>query len=253
MVLLKNLVVLGQGAPNQLKDKRVSVCVCAFNPITERLIRIYPVPPTLFRKWDIFDAEVEKNPRDHREGTWKIKNSQQDWKVLSKKWITHHNRKIPKEKRRKLIEYIGFNVLSDLIKNKKSFGIIKAKIKDFELEQKNEKTTKQLTLGFGNEVDLDEPFTIINQKDYKFKPYVIYECEGNCECKNKIHRQSISEWGGYEFMRKHPGREKELKDAYKLLDKDYDIYLLVGNIHKAPQTYIIIDIFRFKKKELSKK
>lgn len=140
---------------------------------------------------------------------------------------------------------IGFNVLSDLIDNKKSFGVIKPIVRDFELEQKNKATIKQLTLG--DMKDLDEPFTIINQKDYKFKPYIIYECDGDCKCKNKVHRQSISERGCYEFMRKYPGREMELKDALYLFDKRYNIYFLVGNIHKAPQTYIIIDIFRFKK------
>lgn len=248
MVLLKNLVVVGQGAPNQLRDKRISVCVCACSLDSKELFRIYPVPPGWFRKWDIFDVEVEKNPSDHRENTWKIKNSKEDWKRLYK-WINKANKKYPENKREELVKSIGFSVLSDLINNKKSFGIIKPLVKDFEVIQKNESTSKQLTLSFGDEKDLDEPFTIINQKDYKFKPYIIYECIGDCKCKNKIHKQSISERGCYEFMRKYPGREAELSKALYLFDENYNLYFLVGNIHKAPQTYIIIDIFRFKKKQ----
>ena len=244
MVLLKSLVVIGQGAPNQLKDGRQSVCVCACKLDSKKMIRIYPVPMGWLRKWDIFDVEVEKNPRDHRENTWKIKNSKQDWKKLYK-WITKKNEKYPKNQREELIKSIGFSVLSSLIENKKSFGIIKPIIKGFELKQQNKSTIKQLTLG--EMENLDEPFTIINQKDFKFKPYILYECEGDCKCKNKIHKQSISERGCYEFMRKYPGREMELSKALYLFDKDYILYFLVGNIHKAPQTYIIIDIFRFKK------
>lgn len=251
MVLLKNLVVLGQGAPNQLNDGRQSVCVCACNLDTLELIRIYPVPLGWLRKWDIFDVEVEKNSRDHRENTWKIKNSKEDWKRLHK-WIDKKDKKYPDKKKEELIRKIGFSVLSDLINNKKSFGIIKPKIKNFELEQKNKGTTKQLTLNFGEEKDLDEPFTIINQKDYKFKPYIIYECEGDCKCKNKTHRQSISEWGCYEFMRKNAGNEEQIKDNLRLFDNEWNIYLLLGNIHKAPQTYIIIDVLRFKKEEFKK-
>lgn len=247
MVLLKELVVIGQGAPNQLKDGRQSVCVCACKLDTKELLRIYPVPIGWLRKWDIFDVEVEENNRDHRENTWKIKNSKQDWKHLEK-WMTKKEKGYPTTKREELIHAIGFSVLSDLIENKKSFGIINPEIKNFELEQKNQSTSKQLTLTFGEEKDLDEPFTIINQKDYKFKPYISYECIGNCKCKKKLHRQSISEWGCYEFMRKNPGQEMQIKDNLRLFDKEWNIYLLVGNIHKAPQTYIIIDVLRFKKK-----
>lgn len=245
MVLLNNLVVIGQGAPNQLKDGRQSICVCAYSLDLKQLIRVYPVPLGWLRKWDIFNVEVEKSLTDHRENTWKIKNSKQDWKKLDK-YLHKTNEKYPEEKREELINSIGFSVLSELIKNKKSFGIVKPIIKDFKLEQKRDKTVKQLTLGEAE--DLDEPFTIINQEDYKYKPYLVYECEGNCECKNKIHNQSIVEWGCYEFMRKNSGKEINLKDNLKLFDDEYTKYLLVGNIHKAPQTYIIIDILRFKKK-----
>ena len=248
MVLLKNLVVIGQGAPNQLRDGRQSICICAWSLDNNHFVRIYPVPLGWFRKWDIFDVEAEKSSTDHRENTWKIKNSKEDWKKLNK-WINKSGI-YPEKKHEELIQEIGFNVLSDLIDNKKSFGIIKPNIKDFELEQKREFTSKQMTL-FDVE-DLDEPFTIINQKDYKYKPYITYECEGKCNCKNKTHRQSISEWGCYEFMRKNPKKEIQLKDNLRLFDNEWNKYLLVGNIHKAPQTYIIIDVLRFKKKEFKK-
>jgi len=247
MVMLNDLVVIGIGAPNQLQDGRLSVCVCACNPSTKELLRIYPVPMGWFRKWDIFDVEVEKPTQDHRENTWKIKNSKEDWKRLGK-WIKKHNEKYPDESKEELINSIGFSTLGDLIKNVKSFGIIKPVIKNFEIEQKNEHTVKQLTLF--DEKDLDQHFAIINQKNYKFKPYLIYECEGSCSCLKKEHRQSITEWGCYEFMRKNPCKEESLKDNLRLFDKDYNKYLLVGNIHKAPQTYVIIDVLRFKKKTL---
>ena len=96
MALLKNLVVVGQGAPNQLRDNRISVCVCAYSLDSKELIRIYPVPPGWFRKWDMFDVEVEKNPMDNRENTWKIKNSKEDWKRLSK-WISKKRKNILKK------------------------------------------------------------------------------------------------------------------------------------------------------------
>ena len=70
MVLLKNLIVLGQGAPNQLKDGRQSTCVCAWSLDTNEFVRIYPVPLWMFRRWNMFDVEVEKSSSDHRENTY---------------------------------------------------------------------------------------------------------------------------------------------------------------------------------------
>ena len=244
MPRLNNLIVIGMGAPNQLKDGRRSVCVCAWSLDENCFHRVYPVPPKWFRKWDLFDVEVEKNPQDHRENTWKIKNSKEDWNRLHK-WIYPHKKKYSQKE--ELIQQIGFTTLGNLIDNTKSFGIIKPKIKDFQLEQRNIQTTKQMTLR-SDMRDLDEGFCIINQTDYKYKPYLVYECEGDCSCKNKIHRQSITEWGCFEFMRKYPSKEINLKDNLRLFDDEWNKYILVGNIHKAPKTYIIIDILRFKKK-----
>lgn len=244
MVLLKNLIVIGQGAPNQLRDGRQSRCVCAYSLDDKVLIRLYPFPIYMLRKWDIFDAEVEKNPSDHRENTWKIKNSKEDWNKIHK-WVTLKG-KYPEKEQEDLIKSIGLSTLSDIRDNKKSFGIILPIIKDFKLEQQNKSTIKQLTLG--DLEDLDEPYTIINQKDYKYKPYLTYECVGNCMCKDKVHCQSITEWGCFEFMRKNIGKEMNLKDNLRLFDDTYNKYILVGNIYKAPQTYVIIDILRFKKK-----
>ncbi len=244
---LKNCVVIGQGAPNQLKDKRISKCIVLCELETKKLHRIYPVPMGWLRQWDVCEVCVEKNPTDHRKNTWKIFRSKDDWKKL-KEWIKVKDKKYSEKERKELIKSLSCGVvLSDLIKNGESFGIIRPKIMKFELEQRNPSTTKQMTL-INDLRDLDEGFCIINQKDYKFKPYITYECEGNCQCKNKTHRQQTIEWGCYEWMRKNPNDATKLAENLRLFDNEYDKYLLVGNIHKAPQTYIIINIFRFKNK-----
>lgn len=257
MVLLNNLVVLGQGAPNQLKDGRQSTCICAWSLDNNEFVRIYPVPLGWFRKWDMFDVEVEKNKRDHRENTWKIKNSKLDWKKLGK-WIKKREQQYPKKDRIPLIDSIPKTTINELRENGKSFGLIKPIIVDFKLIQKNENTTKQMTLiGFSEsdgETILDEGYEIINQKDYKYKPYLFYYCEinGHQETKKnkQPYKQQITEWGCYEFMRKNPGKENCLKDNLRLFQDEWEKYLLVGNIHRSIKTYIIIDVLRYKKREL---
>jgi len=254
MVLLKNLVVLGQGAPNQLKDGRQSTCICAWSLDNMEFVRIYPVHLKSFRKWDLVEVQVEKNAQDHRENTWKIKNSKEDWKKLSK-WIVKKG-EYPKKERNNLIETIPRTTIGTLRKNGKSFGLIKPIIVDFKLEQQNDTTNKQTTLlGFtkpDGETTLDEGYQIINQKDYKYKPHLIYHCELNGIKESKKngqpYNQQITDWGCYEFMRKNPGKELSLRDNLRLFDDEWEKYLLVGNIHRSIKTYIIIEVGRYKKK-----
>jgi len=253
MPKLSNLVVLGQGAPNQLRDGRQATCICAWSLEKKHFVRIYPVPLGWLRRWDVFDVVVEKNPSDSRESTWKIKNSKEDWKTLGK-WIKKRKLKYPKKEQRKLIEAIPKTTINELRENGNSFGLIKPIIKAFELDKRREKTQQQTTLTkFDDDKILDEGnYVIVNQKDYKYKPYVIYECKTNGETESrknkKPYRQQITEWGCYEFMRKNPGQEEKIKDNLRLFDDDWEKYFLVGNIHKSTKTYIIIDVIRFKKK-----
>src|SRR3989344_5407434 len=113
MVLLSNLVVIGQGAPNQLKDGRQSICVCAYSLDSKNLIRIYPVPIGWLRKWDVFSVDVESSSTDHRENTYKIKNSQSEWKNLSK-YIKKQVKPYPVDKREELVNSIGFSVFTKI-------------------------------------------------------------------------------------------------------------------------------------------
>ena len=241
MIELKDLVVIGQGAPNKLRDNRLSRCVCAFSEEIG-LVRLYPIPIHLLRRWDVFDVTVVENPQDHRENTWKIYNSKKDWSRIYK-WI-RKKRVLPQSKRKQLIKSLAKDNLGDLRNERKSFGIIHPKILNCELVQQNESTSIQTSL-----FDLD--FHIINQRDFKFKPYVKYECHAKCSCKNPVHRQQIVEWGCYEWMRKNPDDKThclKLFENLQLTNDEYDKYFLVGNIHKSPKTYILIAVFRFKKK-----
>ena len=239
---LKGLVVLGQGAPNSLRDGRISRCVCAYSK-EHGLARLYPIPKTLLRQWDVFDATVEPNSQDHRENTWKIYNAKKDWRRIQK-WVRKKG-EYPQAERRKLIESLATDNLSSLIEHRKSFGIIEPKIIGFELVKQNEITSIQTSI-----FDLD--YHIINQNEFKFKPYVSYECKNKCSCKNPVHKQQIVEWGCYEWMRKNPNDEEHCKKVFenlRLQDNEWKKFFLVGNIHKSPKTYVIVGLLRYKNKE----
>jgi len=143
LIELKDLVVLGQGAPNSLRDNRISRCVCAYFKELG-LVRLYPIPKALLRQWDVFDATVEPNPQDHRENTWKIYHSKEDWQRIHK-WIRKKG-EYSQAERRKLIESLAKDNLGDLIEKRKSFGIIEPKTIGFELVKQNETTSIQTSI-----------------------------------------------------------------------------------------------------------
>ena len=240
MMELKNLIALGDGAPNVLRNGRISRCICAYSQDLG-LVRLYPVPNNKIRRWDIFDAVVEENRQDHRDNTWKIYNSK-DWNNIFR--CIRKKGQLPNAKRIELVRKLATDTLGGLIGKMKSFGVITPKILKMELVQRNDSTTIQTRL-------FDPEYQVIEQKDYKFKPYVTYECEGQCSCKNQKHKQQIVEWGCYEWMRKLPNDTEhcmKVFDNLRLTDEGWEKYFLVGNLHKAPKTYVIVAVLRFKKK-----
>ena len=72
---LKNMIVLGHGAPNPVKriGNAQGRCACIWSE--ERgYCRIYPIPHGHLHDWDLIDVEVRKPNNDGRENTFIIAN-----------------------------------------------------------------------------------------------------------------------------------------------------------------------------------
>ena len=203
---LKDMVVLGQGAPNQISKigGQQGRCLCLWSDKTG-FVRVYPVPHGYVYGWEIINVEVRKPTNDGRENSFVVYNYEQEWKNLSKRLYAQKeinrlgNKKSKKLKRAEqiaLLESLAKSTFSQIRDNGKSFGLIKPKAMEFMLKQNKETSEAQTTL-------MDYDYDIMNQNDFAFIPYLQYECDGPCSSKQP-HEQKIVSWEAYQFMRLKP-------------------------------------------------
>ncbi|MDI6737231.1 MAG: hypothetical protein QME12_01820 [Nanoarchaeota archaeon] len=255
---LRNMVVMGQGAPNSIRKlgKQQGICLCLWSE-EKGFCRVYPVPYDYVHDWEIIDVEVRKPNDDGRENSFVICEYETEWKNLSKRIHVHEaknkNGKIEakslsRDEQIALLRKLAKDTFSDVRNNKKSFGLVKPASLKMSLEKNKEKAEGQATLGYTEDNSIDN--VIMNQNDYAWLPYIEYSCSGKCSSKHP-HTSKVVEWEAYQWMRKKPNSEehcKELIDNYHIGKEGYEHYLLIGNIRFYPTTYVIVKVVRFKVK-----
>lgn len=246
---LRNMVIIGQGAPNTISKigGQQGRCLCVWSR-EKGFCRIYPVPYGYVHDWEVADFEVRLPTNDHRENSYAVYNYEKEWKNLSKRIIVHKDKKLSRKEQIELVNEIDKKGFSDIRDNQKSFGLIKPSQINFVLEKndKTESSTAQSIL-FDPENNFDT--AIMNQTDFAWLPYVEYTCSSKCSSKHP-HKEKIVEWGAYQFMREKPNDKahcEKLGENYHINDPNYEHHLLIGNLRTYPKTYVIVKIIRFKK------
>ena len=238
-LVIDDLIVLGNAVPDEIRDKRKTVCTAGYSP-KHGMIRVYPVPPNAgMNRWNIVEIPLEKNNKDTRKESWKIQGSKSEWPKLKSK--IKHQGKLAEGKRIDLLKEMhkkfGVGCIEDLNRNKLSLGFIKPKDIKWRLEKRKHHDASVQTTLFSN-----EPFLTI--KNYDMQPRMTYTCS---ECKaKKQHDQQILEWGVYEWFRKNPTNMNQVWDNLGLTKSGYDISFLVGNMFLHKNSFMIISILRYK-------
>jgi hypothetical protein len=242
-VTVNDCIILGNAVPEQIRDFRRTVCTVAYSKELG-LIRIYPVPPMAsIERWNQIEITLERNKRDQRRESWKIKGSKREWDTL------HRKIKLVKTIKKKedkldlvsdMLTRYGVNCVGQLNKERLSLGFIKPTIENYELvERKNHDSGVQMTL------DKTQPF--LTSKNYPSQPRITYRCS-DCTSKNP-HNQQIIEWGVYEYMRKNPQTKENIWDNLRLTDPEWEIpAFLIGNLFRHRSSFMVISIYRFKKR-----
>jgi hypothetical protein len=239
-IVIDDLIVLGNAAPDEISDFRTTVCTAGFSP-THGLIRIYPVPPWVkMHRWHRVRVPLERNPQDVRSESWKIQGSKDEWsrlheriqigeKLNRREWIDLLDR---------LQRQFGVDCVQELNNRRLSLGIIRPRhFRPYFKSRENYSNEMQQTL-FG-----DEPFmTICN---YAHQPRLEYTCQ-NCQLVRGFHDQQIIEWGVYEWMRNNPDKIEDVWKNLHIGEPNYETRLLVGNQARHLTSFMVISIFRYK-------
>lgn len=214
-------------------------------------IRIYPIRfrsleiDKHYPRWSIISAEIEKNPKDNREESYRIND---DSIKIIRKIDTSNNWE--ERKSFVLLQNLEFQSIEDIKHHKKSLGIIKPKsIKryyckddDREWTDKQQAVLDQLNL-FKDPVDLEKI-------PYRFYYNFISQDGTN-------HNFSIIDWEIPQLYRKcrddckkstYQEREQEaLEKVRQKLEDEFmskkDLYFIVGNQQRYPEVFMIIGLF----------
>ena len=242
---MDNLVILGQAGVEIMKDGRPSVCTVAFSK-EYGLVRLYPTPMDApLRRWNLVSVEVEKNERDPRPESWKFVGSKSDYSTLKDRirFVGKHDRHQSID----LLNRLSNDCIEELNAQRKSLGLLTPEILDVYLEERPteqyDPSTIQTSL-----LDPKKEACLPSKERFKYQLRVKFRCSDRCTARSH-HDQQVLEWGVYEWFRKNEGEEEKVIDNIRLLDEDYDRWLLVGNSLSHPRSFMVISVFRFKKEK----
>jgi hypothetical protein len=236
-MIINDLVILGRASPDRLRDNRETVCTAGFSN-TYGFVRIYPTKTdSPLKRWNVVSVEVERDPRDTREESWKIQGSKKEWRDLNKKI------EVLGELKQKDIENLIVNHLDgcvlDINDSKRSLGIVKPLvISRCSFGQRE---------GYNPYVQysLLRRFPILGKRNFPLVPRIEYKCS-NCKAKS-VHNQQVIDWGFYEWMRKYPDKKDQVWENAQIGNPNSDIYFLVGNQMLHRRSYMIISVFSIPK------
>jgi hypothetical protein len=240
---LKEMVVLGQGAPNksQKLGGRQGRCLCLWSNATG-YCRVYPIPYGYVKDWQIIDVLVRQSANDGRENSYVIDQYEKTWPNLSRQIVPR--RQLNRIESIELLKALAKDNFANIRDNRHSFGIIKPSSFELKLEKNLDKSIAQTRLSyFEQENDND---LIMDQNDYAWLPYIFYSCE--CTVKHP-HTSKLVEWGAYQWMKKNPNNYDhcvKLLENFHINDAQYEHFLLIGNLKRYPRTYVVVKLFRFK-------
>ena len=238
---MDDLIVLGEGVPDELKDGRKVICTACYSA-EHGLVRVYPIPPDApMRRWDRMSIPLVRNPQDTRGESWKVMGSKGEWNRLGER--IHRQGKLGQPDRIKLVHKLyndfGVGCVQDINDRKQSLGIIKPNILDAWMKDRGERYDPAIQATLNSET----LFRTIH--NYKLQPCVKYRCS---TCRNQNpHEQQIIEWGVYEWMRKHQTNPRKAIENLYLTDSQWEKYFLVGNMSKYRNSFMVISVFRFKR------
>ncbi|OGS42453.1 MAG: hypothetical protein A3K67_07215 [Euryarchaeota archaeon RBG_16_62_10] len=197
-------------------------------------VRLYPTRmDSPLRAWNIVSVPVERNERDTRTESWKIKGSKYEWGTLSDRIEVIGQ--VGKESRLPFVKGLVSRCVADLVDEDRSLGIVRPRERTCRFERRSKHEPGVQTTLFGASLPRDK-------RGYELQPRIRYRCSG-CR-KSNGHDQQVLEWGVYEWMRKHPGEEEDVwKNLFGREDRQ-EILFLVGNQARWHGSFMIVSILR---------
>lgn len=237
-MILEDFIMLGTTVPEPNSDGRIFVCSAGYSPDLRKIIRIYPLGRrTVPKRWHQYQVSVERNPKDHRDESFRIRGDRgvdaHDSINNSFKQLT--GRLNPSDFRTVLDRHLVGSI-KEANERRLSLAIIKPTFKCIEFDMNPDSPDSPQEALF----DMGAKKIPEGSKRFPFNPRVLFTDDSGGQ-----FRMQLRDWGSYELMRKKPdvfmqnGRAEYLAGAVRL---NPDSTLLIGNLNNHRTTWIIISV-----------
>ena len=238
MLTISEMVVLGAAVPEQTKNNGKTVCVAGWAEDLG-LVRIYPCRADYgIKRWSrLRNIQVNRNPKDSRIESYKL-NSERSFELGK-------DIESPEEKT-ELLDNISQDCVYHVRDNMLSLGLIKVNGQIDCVIEENPSFSKQQHIS----KTVQDDRWLMTKQDFPVQPKFKFFCGEKCESQ-KGHNLTVIEWGGFEWMRKSPNKIGNLGDNWKINNPNFNIYLLIGNVARHKNSFIIISVIPVKKADHS--
>lgn len=223
-MIISDFLCLGRTVPVKSKKYGHKICMAGWSSEMRSLVRIYPLPVVNnIRVNGTYQIEVERNPKDSREESWRLV----DGGFLEKVSVGDST------KTKKVVSGIKHSTINQLNTDRKSLGIVSSGDCTGEFSTRHNQMLDQKSLfDFDEQKFGDEAVSLI--------PYIMFDDKGT------TRRIQIREIGCYEWLRKNTSSPYSLWDNLRI-GPGYETALLVGNMSSIRTSWLIIKSWSWKK------
>jgi hypothetical protein len=232
-MILDDFVMLGKTVPETNGDGRQFVCTAGYSLELRQPIRIYPMarrasPP----RWSVSRIPVERNPRDARPESWKIRGDRSPGAHdLINAIIQRLQEKVAPVMQREIVAALLVPSLEYANRSRMSLCVVApADVPRIDLERGEVAEMAPTPDMFGDTADLPVAAR------FRWHPRLQFvDAEGH------RHDLMLRDWGCYELMRKHGD---EMAPAIgEALNLSTAPPLLCGNLNRFRNSWLVISVF----------
>jgi len=225
-MILDDFVMLGTAVPEVTATGMITVCSAGYSQELGELIRVYPLDMRAgFRRWENYQLPLRRNPKDSRRESWRLAGSPQ-LEASARGVVCKSDRLAHVD--RFLVPSVAY-----LNAQRASLGIIRPPSMSLYLGDNDERLPLLESVSLPG---FERPTTPTRDRFYRV-PRVKFDDDDGA------HDTSLLEWGAFEFLRKHP--TGDLHAAFRLGDPAREVRLLVGNLARHRNAFIVIAILGF--------
>jgi len=220
-------IVFGVGAPNQTRSGEKTMCAIL---LTKEMgfIRVYPIPAEdSFPVWSLISCEVDRG-NDYRQESYKLFNCSITGKILD-----------AQEKRHILDSAVLKSGTQDPMQfqNENRCSIFLTKLE----WGQNEVTLSQRVPSYIPSED-EENGWIVTQGRHWLKPYLTWT-----SVQGSTHTSHLGGREVYEGLRNNPSAPWNLMNNLQVMNPDWEMWLLMGNMKDRPNVWLCVHLHRLKK------